>query len=326
MQNSMHEFKLNKLWRYQRELKVIYVFLAVFAIFIIASPKVFLQLDIYYAVLTSVPIIIILTLSLVFIITSGEIDLSFGSVMGMAGLAFSHVTKWTNNPYIGLVACVVMGVICGLINGILITKLNLSSLVSTLGMMFFLRGVIMVITQGKATPLVFLTETVFYNIFVGRLGRFPIQMLWAIGFGIAYWFLFYRFRFGAHIHFVGDNRESAREMGISVDRTVITSFALVGFSAAFSALISAQINLNFWPSTGDGYLLVVLAAVFLGGTPTWGGVGTIFGAFLGAIVIGFLETGIIAAGLTGFYTKLVYGLIIILAIIGHGYGTQKRRA
>lgn len=323
MENIIHKFKRLKLGRFQREIKVVCVFIAVFAFFIIANPRVFLSFNIYNAVLTSIPIIIILTLSLVFVITSGEIDLSFGSVMGMSGLAFAYVTIWMGNPYIGLIACIATGVSCGLLNGYLVTKLKLSSLVSTLGMMFFLRGLIMVLTQGRATPLVHLKGTTFYNIIVGRIGRFPIQMIWVIIFGIILWFIYYRFRFGAHVHFVGDNRESAREMGVNVDKTIILVFGLVGFASAFSAVISVLINLNFWASTGDGYLLVVLAAVFLGGTPTWGGIGSIFGGFLGAVIIGFLETGIIAAGLTGFYTKLVYGLIILLSIIGHRYGLER---
>jgi simple sugar transport system permease protein len=316
--------KLN-LRKYQRFINVVYVFIAIFVIFIIANPRVFLSTDIYNAVFTSVPITIILTLSLVFIIVSGEIDLSFGSVMGIAGLAFGHITNITHNPYIGLIACIAAGLLCGLINGILVTKLKLSSLVSTLGMMFFLRGIIMIAAKGQQLPMVFLKDSAFYNIFIWRLGRFPIQMLWAILFGVVLWFLFNRFRFGAHIRFIGDNRESAREMGVNVDKTIISAFCLVGFAGSLGAVISALINLNFWPTTGDGYLLVCLAAVFLGGTPTWGGVGTIFGAFLGAMIIGFLETGIIASGLTGFWTKLVYGLIIILAIIGHRYGSERRR-
>ena len=315
MRRVISKIRSSKNGKFQRELKVIYVFVAVFVLFMIASPKVFLSFNIYNAVLTSVPIIIVLTLALVFVITSGEIDLSFGSVMGASGLAFAYVTLWTGFPIIGLVAAFITGIACGLINGYLITKLKLSSLVSTLGMMFFLRGLIMVLTQGRATPLVELRGTLFSTLFVGRIGRFPVQTLWAIGFGVVFWFLYNRFRFGAHVRFVGDNRESAREMGINVDRVVIMTFCLVGITAAFGAVLSALINMNFWPSTGEGYLLVVLAAVFLGGTPTWGGVGTIFGGFLGALIIGFLETGIIASGLTGFYTKLVYGLIIILAII-----------
>jgi ribose/xylose/arabinose/galactoside ABC-type transport system permease subunit len=322
----MNIFKRVDLSKYQRDLNVVYVTIVVFVLFVIANPRVFLSFSIYNAVLTSVPIIIFLALSMVFVVTSGEMDLSFGSVMGFTGLAFAYVTTWTSSPYLGLIACIATAVAWGVINGILVTKLKLSSLVSTLGMMFFLRGVIMVITQGNSTPLTQLKDTAFYTMFAGRIRGFPVQMRWAIALLILFLFIYTRTRFGMHVHFVGDNRESAREMGVKVDRTIILTFVLVALSAALSAIVSALINENFWASTGDGYLLVVLAAVFLGGTPTWGGVGTIFGGFLGAIVIGFLETGIIAAGLTGFWTKLVYGLIIILSIISHRYGSQRRRA
>jgi ribose/xylose/arabinose/galactoside ABC-type transport system permease subunit len=322
----MKLFQYGGLARYRRVLNVIFVTIVIFVLFIIANPRVFLSFNIYNAVLTSVPIIILLTLSMVFVVTSGEMDLSFGSVMGFAGLAFAYVTTWTSKPLLGLVACFATAAIWGFVNGILVTRLKLSSLVSTLGMMFFLRGVIMVLTQGNATPLTQLKDTAFYSIFAGRVGGFPVQMLWAIAILLLLSFLYNRSRFGVHVHFVGDNRESAREMGVKVNRTIILTFVLVALAAAFSAIVSALINENFWPSTGDGYLLVVLAAVFLGGTPTWGGVGTILGGFLGALVIGFLETGIIAAGLTGFWTNLVYGLIIILSIISHRYGSERRRA
>jgi ribose/xylose/arabinose/galactoside ABC-type transport system permease subunit len=322
----MKLFQNGGIARYRRVLNVIFVTIVIFVLFIIANPRVFLSFNIYNAVLTSVPIIILLTLSMVFVVTSGEMDLSFGSVMGFAGLAFAYVTTWTSKPLLGLVACFATAAIWGFVNGILVTRLKLSSLVSTLGMMFFLRGVIMVLTQGNATPLTQLKDTAFYSIFAGRVGGFPVQMLWAIAILILLSFVYNRSRFGVHVHFVGDNRESAREMGVKVNRTIVLTFVLVAMAAAFSAIVSALINENFWPSTGDGYLLVVLAAVFLGGTPTWGGVGTILGGFLGALVIGFLETGIIAAGLTGFWTNLVYGLIIILSIISHRYGSERRRA
>lgn len=321
----MNLFRGWDLSRHRRDLNVVLVTIIVFLLFIIANPRVFLNFSIYNAVMTSVPIIIFLALSMVFVVTSGEMDLSFGSVMGFAGLAFAAVTLKTGSPYLGRVACFATAVVWGIINGILVTKLKLSSLVSTLGMMFFLRGVIMVLTQGNSMPLTQLKDSTFYSIFAGRIGGFPVQMVWAIALMLLLLFVYNRTRFGMHVHFVGDNRESAREMGVKVDLTIILTFVLVALASAFSAIVSALINENFWPSTGDGYLLVVLAAVFLGGTPTWGGVGTIFGGFLGAIVIGFLETGIIAAGLTGFWTKLVYGLIIILSIISHRYGSERRR-
>jgi simple sugar transport system permease protein len=311
--------------KYRRSINVVYAFIIIWGLFIASSPRVFLKADIYSAVFTTAPIIIILTLSLVFVIASGEIDLSFGSVVGVAGLLFAYVTQWTNNPYLGLMACMLAGVACGLVNGLLITKLRLSSLISTLGMMFLLRGLVMIITEGRGVPMFQVADSNFYKIIVGKVGIFPVQIFWAIGFAVVMWFLFNRFRFGSHVRFIGDNRASAKEMGVNIDRTVLYTFCLVGLAASFAAVLSAMINMNYWPNVGDGYLLIALAAVFLGGTPTWGGVGTIFGAFLGALIISFLEAGIIAAGLTGFYTKFVYGLIIILAIIGHRFGSERRR-
>lgn len=318
--------KFNFINNHRRSINVLYVFIAIFAIFILANPRVFLNFDIYNSVFTAIPIIVVLTLPMVFVITSSEIDLSFGSILGMAGFAFSIITVKTQNPYIGFIACILVGVICGLINGILVTKLKLSSLVSTLGMSFFLRGLVMIITQGNAITMVELKSSIFSKLLTGRIIKFPVQMIWAIIITLLLWFLYNHFRFGAYIHFVGDNRNSAREMGINIDKTIIGAFCLVGVCAAIGSIFSVLINLNYWPTSGDGYLLVVLAAVFLGGTPTWGGVGTITGAFLGAIIIGFLDTGIIAAGLTGFYTKLIYGLIIIIAIISHRYGAERKRA
>ena len=123
----------------------------------------------------------------------------------------------------------------------------------------------------------------------------------------------------------GDNPQSAKETGVRIDRTKILAFVIVGFAAGVAAILSSLVNLTFWPTAGDGYLLLVLAAVFLGGTPTWGGTGTIVGATIGAFILGFLETGIIAAGLTGFYTQFFFGLILLLSLISHRFtGTQKK--
>jgi ribose/xylose/arabinose/galactoside ABC-type transport system permease subunit len=91
----------------------------------------------------------------------------------------------------------------------------------------------------------------------------------------------------------------------------------------YYSILSTVVNNTFWPSTGDGYLLTTLAAVFVGGTPTWGGVGTVPGAVIEPFIVGFTETGIIAAGLTGFYTQFFYGLVIILSLLGHRFNQPK---
>ena len=128
------------------------------------------------------------------------------------------------------------------------------------------------------------------------------------------WFFLNRHRFGAHVYLTGDNLDSARLMGVNVDRTKILTFAVVGFAAAFAGFVVSEDVLFFWPTLGEGYMLNTLASVFLGGTSVFGGTGTIFGTFVASFIIGAINAGIVAAGLTGFWTNLIYGLIIVVSV------------
>jgi simple sugar transport system permease protein len=150
-------------------------------------------------------------------------------------------------------------------------------------------------------------------------------MLWAISFAIVGILLFNYHKFGAQVCCVGDNHESAREMGISVEGIRTWTYVYVGIAAGLVGILSNALNLIFWPNTGDGFLLSTLAAVFVGGTPTWGGVGTVTGAVIGTFTVGFVTTGIIAAGLTGFWTQFFYGLVIILSLLGHRFNQPRYR-
>ena len=100
---------------------------------------------------------------------------------------------------------------------------------------------------------------------------------------------------------------------------------LVGLGAALAGVLSVLVNRNWWPSTGDGLLLPVLAAVFVGGTPTWGGVATVVGSSIGVFIISFIEAGIISAGLTGYHTRFFNGLVIIASLIGHRFNGPRHR-
>ena len=133
-----------------------------------------------------------------------------------------------------------------------------------------------------------------------------------------------RTRLGAHIYLIGDNEDSARLMGVNASRTRMLTFIIVGAAAAFGGVLASFQVANFFPSLGEGYLLSTLASVFLGGTSVFGGVGTIFGTFLGSYIIGAIQAAIVAMGLTGFWTELIYGLIIILSVSMHA--VLRRRA
>jgi simple sugar transport system permease protein len=311
--------------RNRRGLSGFAIFLVLWILFAITAPGVFTNPQSYRAIFTTLPIDIMLAVPLVFVVASGESDLSFPSVFGLSSYAFAYAVNAGISPVIGLLAAFVFGAACGLLNGILITKIGLSSLVSTLGMNFFLRGLINVLTQGIGIPLTALGDTTFYQVFAGEVEGVPVPVFWSLLVVIVGVILFNRHRFGARVTVSGDNPESAKEMGINVAQTKITVYVFVGLCAALAGVISALINYTWWPTAGDGYLLRTLAAVFIGGTPTWGGVGTVVGAVFGAMSVGFIETGLIGSGLTAFWTQFAYGLVIILALIGHRFNQGRYR-
>ena len=309
----------------RRPLSALVFFIVLIAIFTLANPTLFLQPTIYNAVFVSLPIPIILVVPLVFLVTAGEIDLSFPSVIGICAWAFAACVRANWNPILGVLAALAVGVIAGLVNGFLVTRVKLSSLVATLGMNFLLRGLINIGNQGYGISVAQLRDTPFSEAFVGEISGFPVQMIWGIAFAAVGWLLYSRHRFGAQVAAVGDNQDSAREMGINVNRVKTMAYVYVGIACALASIFSTLINSTFFPTTGDGYLLPVLAAVYVGGTPTWGGVGTVIGGVIGAFIVGFVETGIIASGLTGFYTQFFYGLIIILSLISHRFNQGRYR-
>jgi simple sugar transport system permease protein len=129
--------------------------------------------------------------------------------------------------------------------------------------------------------------------------------------------LLYRHRLGQNAHVIGDNQQAARLMGIPIRRTRIVLFVLTGMAAAFAGVMNSFQVSNLYPGMGAGYLLPTLAAVFVGGTSVFGGRGTVWGTFVGAFMIGGIRAGIVAVGLTDFYTDLIYGAIILVSISIH---------
>jgi simple sugar transport system permease protein len=298
-------------------LQVGIVFVAVFIwlLFLMGSPRTFLAGDIYVSFMSTTPYFALMALPLTLIIIVGEIDLSFPSTMAFGMMAFDVVFVSTGNVYLGFLACMLAGALVGYLNGIIVVKIGIPSLVATIGTQFLWRGVVMVVTNGAGIGLTKVQETVLYPLFVGRIGGvIPAQFVWTIGLGVLLWVVLNRTKFGAHVYLTGDNIESARLMGVNVDRTKIVSFTIVGLAAAFAGFVVSEEVLFFWPTLGDGYMLSTLASVFLGGTSAYGGTGTIFGTFVACFVIGAINAGIVAAGLTGFWTSVIYGLIIVVSV------------
>jgi len=304
--------------RYARQLGLFVIALMLLVFFMITSPKVFLRPDIYFAFLTTVPFVGIMALGITIVLVSGEIDLSFPSVMALSGYVFATIFQSTGSVSLSLICSIFIGAMAGLCNGLLITKIGIPSIVVTLGMQFLLRGSVNILAEGLDKTLKGVADTAGYSILVGKIGGvLPAQSIWFIASSIILWYLLFRHNFGNNVLFIGDNENAARMMGINVDRTKILVFILMAVLAAFAGIIDSVRMRTWWPTMGGGYLLTTFATVFVGGTSMFGGEGTIFGTFVGAFLIGSLEAGIVAAGLTGFWTQFIYGLLIIIAVTLH---------
>jgi simple sugar transport system permease protein len=315
------------------QLGILGVLLALWLIFVLAAPETFLSSQIYYAFMLTIPFFAIMAIPLTIVVIAKEIDLSFGAIMAMGMVAFFFTyngTAFTGNDtirvFLAIVAALITGTAIGWLNGFIVVRFGLPSLVVTLGTQFFWRGAVLVLLSGGNFSLEYIKGTFLYPLLVGKIGGYvPMQMVWLVVITILGWVLLNRHRFGAHVYLVGDNINSAELMGVNTRRTRTQAFMLVGLVSAFAGVIASFYVAYLWPSLGDGYLLSTLASVFLGGTSVFGGVGTIFGTFIGAFIIGTIEAATVAIGLTGFWTQLIYGFIIVLALIMHTY-IRKRAA
>ncbi len=301
------------------------VFAIMMAVFFVGNPTVFSDWRIYNSVLVTLPVTLFLVIPLVFIVTVGEIDLSFPAVMGFACWIFAMGVQADFDPFLALAAGVLVGMGLGTAIGAVVVYGGLSSLVATLGLSYLLRGVILIATSGKSIPLVNLRESTAYQVMAGNFFGLPAQILWAGLFVIGSIILYNRHQFGVRVKCVGDNPDSAAQMGINTKRVRVYTFVFMGFGAALAGIFSTMINFTWWPSAGEAYLLPSLAAVFVGGTPTWGGIGTVLGGGIGALIVSFIQVGIVSAGLDGFYVQFFYGLIIILSLIGHRWNQIRYR-
>ncbi len=301
--------------RFRIQVGIFGVLIFLLAVFMLLSPRTFLSSRIYVSFGSTIPFTAILALGLTFLVIAGELDLSFPSVMAISGLTFAEIFMRTQSPLAGLVAAIAVGSLAGWVNGLLVVKVGVPSIIATIGTQFFWRGLATLLADGLARNIVPVRETLIHHLFVGRIGGLvPAQAVWCLIIAGLLGLILNRHVFGDNILFIGDDIRTARMMGVATDSVRILLFIFMG---ALSALVSVLVCLemaNWWPTQGEGYLLLVFASIFIGGTSVFGGQGTVFGTLVGAIIIGIIEAGIISAGLSGFWTRLVHGFIIVASV------------
>lgn len=271
----------------------------------------------------------ILAIGMTFVIITGGIDLSVGSIVGLCAmvagwlvlngvdLGFGY-TIWFNTFEIaGLVALVGIGV--GVVNGILITRLGVAPFIATLGTLYIARGAALLSSGGRTFPN--LTGTAEYGtagfpqIGAGTFLGLPVMIWLLIAIGLLAHYISQRTTLGRHIYAVGGNERGAALSGVRVNRIKMFVYMFSGFCAALVGIVIASQLQASHPATGETFELNAIAAAVLGGTSMSGGRGRIAGTIVGAFVIGILSDGLIMMGVSSFWQTVIKGLVIIAAVV-----------
>lgn len=250
----------------------------------------------------------------------GSIDLSIGSMCSVANvLVLTIIMKFKDSMYtdgtIMLVAfsiTLVFATLAGIVLGIIHVKLKVPSFIASLAFMSIWDSTALLISNAPISIPKSLWGTInWYKISVGPLG---LPLLIAFAIIVAYYVLLTRTTFGKGVYAIGGNERAARIAGISVDRIKITVFAINGFCSALGAIFLMAKAKSCAPTVGDAFTLMVISAVVLGGTSLSGGAGNIFNTILGVFIVALIKNGMNIVGVDVFWQKIVYGLVVLIAI------------
>ena len=252
-----------------------------------------------------------------FAIITGGIDLSIGSVIALSGTVAVMVANAGAPIWISMLCGLLLGVFCGFINGLLITKLKLPPFIATLGMMMVIRGVALTITNANASPAPEAFGVLGNNTFLRIGSRFPgfsYPVLIMIVAAFIFHFILKKTRIGRYTYAVGSNEEAARLSGIKVNRVKIVNYVFCALLAALVGLILASRMVTSQPNSAIGYEMFAIASAVIGGTSLMGGVGTVIGTVIGSFMIGILTVGLTMQGANYFMQQIVIGLVVIFAV------------
>ncbi|KXK50158.1 MAG: ABC transporter permease [Chloroflexi bacterium OLB13] len=272
-----------------------------------------------------------IALGMTMLMTSGEFDLSVGSVFGFAPVVmWTILNTGTASLEVGFFVAIAIAVVIGYVNGIFVTRLKIPSFLVTLGMLLVVRGTALYITDGFPQRTWSAEGSWIANLIVGEftIGSIKIyaSVIWFIAFVIVLAYMLTQTKFGNWILASGGNAQSAQARGVKVGRTKIILFIMTAVMSAFAGIVSSIRVSAANPNSGTGYELEVIAMVVIGGTALTGGRGTIIGTVLGVLILRFMRNGIVLIGVPGLAYNIFIGAIILGMMALHSWLERRHNA
>ncbi|MDR3212227.1 MAG: ABC transporter permease [Planctomycetota bacterium] len=264
----------------------------------------------------------ILSIGMTFVIITGGIDLSVGSVTAMAGMVgASFVAGRHPGPLVaGIGMGLVAGILAGALSGFIIAKFRLPAFVVTLGMLSSARGYCQLYNNGMPIPNL---SDEFLFIGQGHIYGIPMPVVIYLSLVVISWFCLRYSRYSRYVYAVGGNEKSARTSGVNTARIIFSVYLISGLCAGIASLILTARTTSALTQAGNGYELDAIAAVVVGGTSLSGGVGSVGGTFIGVLIIGVLNNGLDLLGVSSYWHQIIKGIVIVLAVLLDSF-TSKR--
>lgn len=293
---------------------VVYIgfFLILVFFAVVLRDTAFLSFNNLMSIIRQTAPITVMAVGMVFVLSTGEIDLSIGSTVAVSSLTAALTLRSTDSVILAVAASLAVGILVGLFNGLITVKLRVPSFLVTLGSLSILAGLARAMTELDAIPV---TNTAFrFWLGSGSIGPVSILFIWSGLVVIVGHFLYRNTRFGRRILATGGNKDAALALGIRTGRVKITALVLAASTAAMAGMLYAGRLHGARYTLGENDLLTVLAAVVIGGTTLFGGRGSVMGALTGSIIMGMLNNGLVLMGLAVSEQMMVRGAIIIIAV------------
>ncbi|MCZ7663858.1 MAG: ABC transporter permease [Thermoleophilia bacterium] len=285
------------------------------AIYLAVTDDLFLTWGNVMNVFRAQSVIFILAIGMTFVILTGGLDLSVASAAGFAGMILGLSFKAGMSPVLAVILCAISGILLGVLNGMLIGMVRISPFVVTLGTMSIYTSVILVVTHGSTVSLFNYPKFDAIQTLANQdAGPFPIILLVIVALYLIAWFVLHRTSFGRAVYAVGSNSEAARLNGLNVPVTLMLVYAVAGLTYALGAIQQDGRLTAAVPIVDPNQMLMVIAAVLIGGMSMRGGEGGLLGTFVGVLFLGVIQNGLTLKGVSAFWQGTVTGLILIAAV------------